>query len=164
MRLELARAFVTEGFEQTISQQVVLEEDLSLWSNGGVDKTVSVTGRLFNRADILHLHLDVGYTVVGNCDRCCEPVTMTCTAPIRVILVKEKQDEDNDDLLEVPGDFLDVDPLLHESILLNVSGKLLCREDCQGLCPLCGQNLNEKKCDCRQTQSPFDILKQKCNG
>lgn len=163
MRLDLTRAFVTDGFDKPIDESVIPGEELSLWSDGRVESPVSVTGHLFNRAGILHLHLDVAYTVVGACDRCCEPVKMSRTAPIRVILVKEKQDEDNDELIQVSGDLFEVDPLISESILLDAPGKLLCEEDCRGLCPMCGQNLNEKKCDCRQTQSPFDILKQQFN-
>ncbi len=159
MRLDLTRAFVTDGYKQPVEETVALEENGFLWGNGRVKNPLSAQGTLFNRAGVLNLHLDVEYEVEGGCDRCCEPVTKACSAQIRVILVKEKQDEDNDELIQVEGDFLETEPLIAESILLSAPSKLLCRETCLGLCPSCGQNLNEKKCECRQTQSPFDILK-----
>lgn len=46
------------------------------------------------------------------------------------------------------GKEIDLDPIVREQLLLAVPGYPLCREDCQGLCPACGQNLNERACGC----------------
>jgi len=46
------------------------------------------------------------------------------------------------------GREIDLDPIVREQILLALPGYPLCREDCQGLCPSCGQNLNEQACGC----------------
>jgi len=55
--------------------------------------------------------------------------------------------------------FLD---LLKEEILLSLPYKKLCKEDCKGLCPVCGTNLNEKECTCKKPkkESPFAVLKE----
>jgi uncharacterized protein len=45
------------------------------------------------------------------------------------------------------GETLDVDELVREQLLLSVPDYSLCREDCQGLCPVCGANRNSKQCD-----------------
>jgi uncharacterized protein len=46
------------------------------------------------------------------------------------------------------GKTIDLDPILREQVLLALPMNAVCREDCQGLCSQCGQNLNEKKCGC----------------
>lgn len=46
------------------------------------------------------------------------------------------------------GKVIDLDPILREQMLLALPMNAVCREDCQGLCPRCGQNLNEKQCGC----------------
>jgi len=63
--------------------------------------------------------------------------------------------------LLVPEDaHLDLQPLVREFALLEFPIKPLCREDCQGLCMECGQNLNEKDCGHRnEIDSPFSVLK-----
>ena len=164
MRLDLSRAFVTDGFDAPVSGTILPPEDYVLLSGDRPDGALSVAGRLYNRADVLPLDLDVSYDVTGACARCCEQVRVSRIAPIRCVLVKEKQNEEQEDIIEVSGDSFEVDSLVLESVLLDAPSRLLCREDCRGLCPVCGQNLNEKKCDCRQEQSPFDILKQQPNG
>jgi uncharacterized protein len=46
------------------------------------------------------------------------------------------------------GKKIDLDPIVREQVLLAIPMSAVCREDCQGLCAQCGQNLNEKKCGC----------------
>jgi uncharacterized protein len=56
---------------------------------------------------------------------------------------------------------IEVDQLVAEQIFLALPVKVLCREDCKGICPGCGANLNEEACLCKAggTQSPFAKLK-----
>ena len=46
------------------------------------------------------------------------------------------------------GNSLELDEIVLNSFLMNVPGKFLCKEDCKGLCPQCGQDLNLGDCDC----------------
>ena len=43
---------------------------------------------------------------------------------------------------------LNLDRMVHDEILVNWPDKVLCRENCKGICPVCGQNLNDKDCGC----------------
>lgn len=63
--------------------------------------------------------------------------------------------------LLVPDDAqIDLEPLVHEFAILEIPIKPLCREDCQGLCQECGQNLNEKDCGHEpEIDPPFLALK-----
>ena len=63
-------------------------------------------------------------------------------------------------------DIIDISEELREDILISLPTRFVCREDCQGLCPVCGANLNEETCECSQNasdfkpSSPWDALDQ----
>jgi len=46
------------------------------------------------------------------------------------------------------GKMIDLDPIIREQVLLALPMDVVCKDDCKGLCPMCGQNLNEKQCGC----------------
>jgi uncharacterized protein len=58
-------------------------------------------------------------------------------------------------------DFIDLDPIVYEQIVLHIPVKALCAESCKGLCPHCGANLNNETCNCREkiTDSRLAVLK-----
>ena len=60
-------------------------------------------------------------------------------------------DDDSDEANYIDGYHLDVEQLLYNEILVGWPTKVLCSEDCKGICSVCGQNLNEGTCDCEDT-------------
>ena len=60
------------------------------------------------------------------------------------------------------GETVDCDPLIYEQIVLQIPMKALCREDCRGLCPRCGANLNLSSCSCpdRDVDERLAVLKK----
>jgi uncharacterized protein len=68
--------------------------------------------------------------------------------------------DEQDEIYFYQGDHVDLTPMLREQIILVAPMQPLCREDCAGLCPKCGQNLNERRCGCEPEtiRSPFRIL------
>jgi uncharacterized protein len=69
--------------------------------------------------------------------------------------------EEEDELYLYQGDHLDLVPMVREQIILASPMQPLCREDCLGLCPQCGQNLNERCCACPPAPGPssFRVLR-----
>ncbi|MDQ5988209.1 MAG: hypothetical protein CSYNP_03965 [Syntrophus sp. SKADARSKE-3] len=58
-------------------------------------------------------------------------------------------------------DTIDLEPLIFEQIVLQIPIKVLCREDCRGLCSRCGANLNQEPCRCEDTvDERFAVLKK----
>jgi uncharacterized protein len=49
---------------------------------------------------------------------------------------------------EIRGDFLDLEPLVHDACILELPLAPLCQDDCRGLCPQCGVNRNHETCSC----------------
>lgn len=119
---------------------------------------VSLKG--FANSVLLDAHLE--YTTVMPCDRCGELAEHKWKNNFSHTLVLALSDEqDNDEYIVVPDGRLDLDELLYEDIMLELPSKYLCSEDCKGLCPKCGKNLNEGDCGCdrREIDPRLEILK-----
>ena len=55
-------------------------------------------------------------------------------------------------ILEVkPAEIVELDDEIRQEIILDYPIKIVCKEDCKGLCPNCGQNLNTGECDCNKS-------------
>jgi len=103
------------------------------------------------------------------CDRCCEKASKNLEERFHFILQPKKAYdegiEEGNEELEIgyyEGDEIDLSELAIEHLMLSIPIKMLCKEDCKGVCPYCGQNRNEKECDCEKKKgksNPFAILK-----
>ena len=86
------------------------------------------------------------------CDRCLSNMKVELElAPERYAVPPEAlnpEDEEVDDLSFMEGYNLNTETLLYNEIMENWPAKILCREDCKGLCLVCGRNLNEGECGC----------------
>ncbi len=106
------------------------------------------------------------------CDRCLEEFPFRVAEKIDVLLepvatfshVKEeiRLSREDLDVIFFDGETIEVDEVVREQILLAVPMRQLCREECKGLCPICGENLNQRSCNCKKEvkDSPFAILKK----
>ncbi len=98
------------------------------------------------------------------CARCLEPVVENVAKKFDLLYRPEGADAGKEELsvtaaeAEVGyyrGEGLLLEDVLREQVLLALPLKAICREDCRGLCPHCGQNLNVKKCGCAEpTEDP----------
>lgn len=91
------------------------------------------------------------------CSRCLEKTKMSIGSDFAYTLVPAKTETIEDlelkpEELEISyfhGDFIDLTPIICEQIILQIPIKVLCKEDCRGLCPHCGANLNVSPCKCQ---------------
>ena len=123
---------------------------------------VRVTGAVNVRAGVVQLSARAVFVFHGQCDRCLSPFTQAYDVPLEHTLVATLEDEENDDYILLDQYQLDLADLTMADILLELPYKSLCREDCRGLCTMCGKNLNEGLCGCtRQSVDPrLDVLRQ----
>ena len=86
------------------------------------------------------------------CDRCLKPVRHTMIIDTQQEVVSpdypEEIDEDAEQTVFMEGYQLNVDNLIYSDIVLNWPMKILCREDCKGICRICGKDLNTGECGC----------------
>ena len=88
------------------------------------------------------------------CDRCQKVFRREKTVPLHFLLAHELAGEDEEEIILLDGEELDVGDLAFTTFLLEMDTKNLCSEDCEGLCPGCGVNLNEETCRCKPEGDP----------
>jgi len=128
-----------------------------------VDLSATLTG------DEIICQGEVFSEVEIECSRCLEhfdlPIKTRSQFVVQMIDLPEEQSEDNndDDYEVIPKSqtFIDISQRVRDAILLNISLKPLCSDDCKGLCPMCGVNRNENDCECTPDKSDerWDVLK-----
>ena len=91
-------------------------------------------------------------TILIPCGRCLEEVPvefeLDFEKKIDMNLTEEERREALDECAYIHGYDLDVDELVYSEILVNWPLRVLCKEDCKGICSRCGANLNQGSCDC----------------
>ncbi|OPY59396.1 MAG: hypothetical protein A4E55_00233 [Pelotomaculum sp. PtaU1.Bin035] len=94
------------------------------------------------------------------CDRCLEHFDYSFEVPIKENYTRSTEGG-GDEVVSFAGDILDITPEVIKSIILSLPMKAICREDCRGLCPSCGCNLNKDRCDCgkEDTDLRLSVLK-----
>lgn len=99
----------------------------------------------------LHIQVKTSLTLVLICNRCLEDVPWECQIQFDKDYDKsDKNDEWNQESF-IEGNNLDVERLISSELLPKIPMKVLCKEDCKGICPVCGTNRNKKDCGCDQS-------------
>jgi uncharacterized protein len=97
-------------------------------------------------------------TVDAPCDRCLEPVSLPIRSPFDLVYMPASgaaeggEDEIDEAAVEVgyyEGSGLQLNDVLREVVLLALPMQLVCGESCKGICPVCGQNRNQRDCGCQ---------------
>ncbi len=106
----------------------------------------------------VYLTSDITTSAVFTCDRCIEnfdgPLHAKCSMfYIFDDLEKGKFQEDEVRVIAPDTVHIDISDDIRQMILLSIPLKLLCKEDCKGLCSKCGINRNNEQCDCREDQA-----------
>ena len=120
-----------------------------------IDQPVAVTGQVRNMAGPLLLEGTAATTLHLTCDRCGKPFSREKVVPLETLLATELSDESNDDeIVLLDGDEVDLDEVATTAFVLAMDSKNLCSEDCKGICPGCGADLNVEACRCRPEVDP----------
>ena len=130
---------------------VEFEMDLSEFEFLGVKpfrSPVAISGKIVSRAGIVQSNLSCKVEYVGVCDRCLKETVKNYTVAINRTIVVSLENEENDDIAVVPDMQLDLEDFCYPDIVMSLPTKLLCKEDCKGLCPICGKDLNDGDCGC----------------
>ena len=109
---------------------------------------------------------EIGFLAVSRCSRCLSEVNFHTNLDVKLILspsdAEKKMESGGDvDYETYRGRTIDLNDYMREQVNLSLPYKVVCAEDCRGLCSGCGRNLNEQRCGCetRQEDSRFAVLK-----
>ena len=122
-------------------------------------------GSVTDNSGVIILSAQVEARVHTHCARCGRPVEYDKATPVDFVLVRSLangEDEQSDELFLVDSDTVELDDILIPELILDMEMTVLCREDCKGLCPKCGKNLNEGPCGCdlRQIDPRLAVLQK----
>lgn len=131
---------------------------------------VEVSAILKRIRETLYLEGDIQTTVEMACSRCLESAGLPINVTFKYVLTPAQMEQQEEkelcteeiDFIYYQGDLIDLDPLVAEQIILQIPMKVLCQEDCKGLCPHCGINRNTGSCQCHEEQidSRLAVLKK----
>ena len=162
MLLELSKIMDCPGASIPFTTSVDLR-DLRFGTCYPISEPVSASGTVRNTAGVLVMTGVITTTIHGVCDRCASDFTSAVEFPIDAVLVTELSNEENEDewVFPLEGDSADLEDIVRTIFVLNMDSKLLCKEDCKGLCCRCGKNLNDGPCSCQKELDPrFAALRQ----
>lgn len=119
-----------------------------------------VRGAVTNTGESMLVEADVHGQFDMSCSRCLQSAKTTVETTIRERFRRTGADspdhadaavdDEEDDVTYYQGDRIDLGEVVREHVALQLPMKPVCRDDCRGLCPQCGTNLNADTCDCRQ--------------
>ena len=147
--IDMRQLFGIEGKKKILDYSILVEE-LSDISGVTFGTPVAVKGYIENRAGVVTVAFSTEFTLNLVCDRCVESFSRNFHYDFSHTLVRSlnTHSDDFDEYIVCEGDALDMNEVAVSDLLLELPSKILCKEDCKGLCMKCGCNLNETQCDC----------------
>ena len=92
--------------------------------------------------------------LAGECARCLDPVASSIEVDLQELYAYPESDATEDEISRLEGDYLDLEPALRDAVVLALPLTPLCRDDCGGLCVVCGAKRDEV--DCGHDVAPVD--------
>lgn len=126
-------------------------------------KPVDVKAVFTSFSGSVKLQLGLTAEMTVRCDRCSKQFIYPIDLVLNHVLVPELSNEDDEgEMIEVDVANFNLDELAYSDIMLSMPTKILCRDDCRGICPQCGKELNEGDCDCdkRKIDPRLEALQQ----
>ncbi len=166
MLIDIKSISHSTGASMAIETKISPEELIFSFQGYRLTQPLLLEGLLQNTGEgILSLAARIRTAYAGECARCLNPVFTELDLQIVETFRPAAADAaELEDSYPYDGNTLDVNQAIIDNLLPAMPQRLLCREDCLGICPDCGVNLNEKNCDCAKARegnsSPFDQLKQ----
>jgi uncharacterized protein len=123
---------------------------------------LELSGKMIKGETQVELSGIIKTTTEVSCDRCLCKVVVNVENEFDVLYVPDSMydsahnlelNEDDLTLTVFDGEVIDVDELAREQFYLAMPSRVLCREDCKGLCPKCGANKNIKACSCEEKET-----------
>lgn len=161
MLFELKSVFQNEGEEKKVNYKLDIA-DIDIDGVFPFRTPIDVTATAKNRASLVSLTIRACFSYSRSCDRCSTDFTREMDMLFEHKLAQTLVDDGNDDYIETPDFKLELDDIVISDILLSLPQKNLCKDDCKGLCQICGKNLNEGDCSCdkREIDPRLEMLKQ----
>ncbi len=148
MLIDLKHIFYVEGEKLDINKEISLA-DYELYNCFPFITPVKICAQVSNVAGVVSIKGDLDFTFNNQCDRCMDEYKSDYHFKFSHTLCL-KEPENDEDYILLDGYSLDLDEMAIPDVIMNLPTKFLCKDDCKGLCQVCGANKNVDACDCKQ--------------
>lgn len=111
---------------------------------------VECSGKIVNHLGVLKLDGSACAVLSTQCSRCLKHLEIPIEVFVNAVLSRDNSE--SDDVFKIVNDSVDLKDIFVPELLLNIEMIYLCKEDCKGLCSVCGSNRNFTTCDCEDKQ------------
>lgn len=124
--------------------------DKELLEKYKLHKELIIKGSFFKVDTIITLNAEITFTYDEVCSRCLKEFNNKITANFNANIVDEinENSEAEDVEILIKDGVINIDDAIKQIIYLSIPMKALCKEDCKGICPICGIDLNTGTCEC----------------
>lgn len=158
MKVNVKQAFLAPDYKQEFEFYL---EDSYKADIEGADK-IFVKAKLWSERQQAMLRLEINADFLLQCDRCLDSFEKKVIISTEKPLAREYDSLDDGEAFIISNNYtLDLGMQARDLIILEFPTKHVCREDCKGLCPVCGCNLNTSSCSCdiKQIDPRLEVLK-----
>lgn len=150
MNINLSSIIKNEGGTIEFSDEIQIGSMQVAGSDMHFAQPVKVSGGVINVGSVLELTAAASGKVTTCCGRCNKEITRDFVIDISEVLVQDNGNAQiaNEDVVVFTGYSLPFDEIVENNIYTGIETRYLCKEDCRGLCPVCGKDLNVGNCGC----------------
>lgn len=155
MVVDISAVVKVAGAELKINESGIIEDLNNIYGVISVVGPVTFNGVVANLDGVLHLEGDASCTYVTRCDYCNNQISRELRVKISEDLVDEQNGNAEEDQYTYSGNWLNLDKILSDQIVLAMPMHHRCSENCQIICEKCGEPVIGGKCGCNNDQ-PID--------
>lgn len=162
MEIQLVEILKNEGKKESFTINETME-DTTIDFCGEIiafKNPIEVSGYMVNYEGKIHLEMSIKTSVERTCSRCLRAYNDKMDINADYVFVKDIENND-EDINIYTGDSIDIRDKVLSEIIGQISMKPLCKDDCKGLCPICGKDRNIIECGCTidEIDQRFEVLK-----
>ena len=163
MIIDISDILMKVGSSKDFEGNLVMKDTTYQGDEIHFHKPFYVKGNVVNVGEVVALDAHIEGTATLQCGMCTEPYDYLVDFDIQVNL-KPSHDEEDPDIYVYTDALIDLHDIVTREFLLNLPTRRRCTEECKGLCPYCGTNLNKEECQClvddhEPIDSRFAVLK-----
>ena len=150
MLINLRQFFETENYTEKLDYEIDFSE-YELFFKKPFLTPVKILATISKKTEIVTLKLEVSFKLNLDCDRCATEFEREFEYDFEHTIVKSTQNDNDEYIIVGENSEIDLDELILADILLQLPTKILCDENCKGICDGCGKDLNNDDCECKHT-------------
>lgn len=150
VKINIASVLKNDGASTDFSGEVSLGRVEFMGSMFDFRQPLSIVGKVLNIGGTIEISASITGSYITECSRCGKPVAEEFSSDLFESLDNDFSDID-EECISIQGNVMDISGSIEACIFGNIPMQSLCSEDCKGLCPKCGINLNENECNCDTT-------------